>query len=234
MTREIKTLSVPFEVKTVDELTGMVNGYASTFGNIDLDGDIIERGAFKKTITESGGNWPILANHDSSQQIGWNLEAEENAKGLKVSGELDIKNNPVALSKFSLARRASEIGAKMGLSIGFTIPKDKSDYNENTGIRRIKEVKLWEYSIVTFPANPKAGISGVKSAEADELLGKTKELIELTEALVLAGHRFTEAETKILSDYNELLGALREPSQEELNDTLGAAKELLATLQRMN
>ena len=50
-------------------------GYASTFGSIDLGGDVVEKGAYKKTLIESNGRFPILDHHDPTRQIGWNVEA---------------------------------------------------------------------------------------------------------------------------------------------------------------
>ncbi len=53
-------------------------------------------------------------------------------------------------------------GALDGLSIGFRIPKGGAEINRDTGIRTITEAELWEVSLVTFPANPKARVSRVK------------------------------------------------------------------------
>lgn len=227
--RERKFKSFPLEIKDIGE-EGVIEGYAAATANVDLDKDVIERGAFKKTIQE-GVHWPILSSHSIREQIGWNIHAEENAKGLKVRGELDIRNNPIAASKFSLARRAQELGAKMGLSIGFDIPKGKAVMDEKTKIRRIKEVIMWEYSLVVFPANPRASITRVKSETAAELISHTQQLMETIEDLVSQGHRFEEAEAKVLSDFGQLLEALVEPSFDQVSDTLQAAKGLLHTLQ---
>ena len=56
---------------------GIIEGYASTFGNVDVVGDIIEAGAFAKTIREKKGVWPLLLDHNPSKHVGWNLEAVE-------------------------------------------------------------------------------------------------------------------------------------------------------------
>jgi len=154
---EIKSFSL--EIKDADS-HGMIRGFASTFGNVDLANDIVDRGAFKKSIRESKGLWPILADHDPAKQIGWNLRAEEDDKGLYVEGKLDM-NVQAAREKYSLAKQASELGAKMGLSIGYMVVKAEPD-RDKPMIRRIKEVKLFEYSLVTFPMNTEAMITSVK------------------------------------------------------------------------
>lgn len=156
-----KFLTFPFEIKDADEKKGMIEGYASTFGNIDLGLDVVDKGAFSKTIRESGGKVPILADHNPSKQIGWNLSASEDEKGLLVKGELDVENNQAAKERFSLVRKALEIGAKAGLSIGYYTIKAEPDV-ENPRIRRLKELKLFEYSLVTFPMNTEAMTTAAK------------------------------------------------------------------------
>lgn len=171
MRPEFKT----FEFKVEDaETEGKIRGFASTFGNIDLGDDVVDKGAFKKTIKDSKGLVPILADHDPSKQIGWNLRAEETEKGLYVEGQIDL-NTQLGREKFSLARKAVEIGAKMGLSIGYGTVKAEPD-KERPRVRRLKELKLYEYSIVTFPMNTDAMITAAKNFDRDS---KLKQIISL-------------------------------------------------------
>jgi HK97 family phage prohead protease len=165
MTPKVEVKSFELEIKDADS-NGMIRGFASTFGNVDLGMDVVDKGAFKKSIKESKGLWPILADHDPSKQIGWNLRAEEDEKGLYVEGKLDL-NVQTAREKYSLAKTAQELGAKMGLSIGYMVVKAEPD-REKPAIRRLKELKLFEYSIVTFPMNTEAMITSAK-AQPDEL-----------------------------------------------------------------
>lgn len=134
-------------------------GYASTFGNVDHGKDCMVKGCFKETLKERGPNMPILANHDSRQQIGWNIEAKEDKKGLFVKGEIDTENNAVGREKYSLMKRAAELGAKMGLSIGFRL----KDWEIKDGVCMIKSVDLMEYSVVAFPMNEQAQVTSIKS-----------------------------------------------------------------------
>src|SRR5690554_6621855 len=50
------------------------------------------------------------------------------------------------------------------MSIGFQIPAGKSEYDKDE-VRHIREVKLLEFSPVTFPMNEAAIITGVKQIE---------------------------------------------------------------------
>lgn len=164
-----------FQLKLDDVSTqGMIRGYASTFNNIDLGDDIVEQGAFKKTLKETKGIIPILDSHDGNKQIGWNLRGLEDNKGLFVEGEL-VLESPEARQKYELAKKAVSIGAKMGLSIGYYTIKAEPD-KERPAVRRIKEVRLFEYSIVTFPMNTQAQITDVKK----ELENSVNNLLDTT------------------------------------------------------
>ena len=159
MTKSIQYKSFSFKLDDVDS-QGTIRGYASTFGNVDLGLDVVSKGAFKKSIKESSGLWPILADHNPSKQIGWNMRAEEDDKGLYVEGKLDL-NVQDAREKYSLSKSAMELGATMGLSIGYMVVKAEPD-RDKPMVRHLKELKLFEYSIVTFPMNTEAMITSAK------------------------------------------------------------------------
>lgn len=183
MKEQIKKLRFPFEIKSVSK-EGIIEGYASTFGNIDQGGDKVMPGAFKRTLKNNGDKIPILADHRMDQQIGWNMEAKEDKEGLLVRGWLDIQNNQKAKEKYSMAQKALEFGAKSGLSIGYAavgwdVEKDK---DSGMSYRRLKELKLFEYSLVTFPMNEEANLTGAKSF--DELFEEEISEAELLEKFV--------------------------------------------------
>lgn len=160
-----KFLTFPLELKEVDEDDegmGVIRGYASTFGNMDYGYDIVDKGAFRKTLSDSGGRIPILADHMPTQQIGWNERAIEDEKGLFVEGRLDIINNQKAKERYSLLKQGLKLKCKVGLSIGYMTIKAEPD-PKNPSIRRLKELKLYEYSLVTFPMNPEAMVTAAKN-----------------------------------------------------------------------
>lgn len=158
--KEIK--SFPFKIAQVTE-SGEFTGYASTFGETDLGGDVVEKGSFRKTLRESQGKIPVLDHHDPTRQVGWNLEAREDNRGLLVRGLLDL-NVRVARERHSLMKMAVRVGGRTGLSIGFRTIKEEPD-KKNPMIRRLKEIQLFEYSIVTFPMNPQAAVTTVKARQ---------------------------------------------------------------------
>ena len=129
---------------------------------------MVEKGGYKKTLIESNGLFPILDHHDPTRQIGWNIEAYEDERGLFVRGLLDLNVN-AARERHSLMKMAQSIGGKTGLSIGFRVIKDEADRGRPE-IRHLKEIQLMEYSVVTFPMNLQAGVVSVKAKE--QLIGQ--------------------------------------------------------------
>lgn len=152
--KEIQFKSVPFECK-VDLEKGTFEGYASVFGNKDSYGDIIEPGAFKKTIKEFGHRVKVLYQHDPWTPIGKPIHMEEDSKGLYTVSK--ISETSIGKDVLILLRD----GVINELSIGYTPIKETWD-NENK-VRHLNEVKLWEYSPVTWAANELAVITGVKN-----------------------------------------------------------------------
>lgn len=143
---------------------GTVEGYGSVFGVTDNWDDIIAAGAFTKSLSEhkAAGTMPaMLWQHDCDEPIGIWTEMVEDAKGLRIKGQLALDTTR-GKEAFALLK----MGALNGLSVGF-ISKQWS-YDTETDIRTLTEIDLWEVSIVTFPANEKARVTNVKSAdEAD-------------------------------------------------------------------
>lgn len=167
---EFKTFGFEFKEVSSD---GIIRGYASTFGNTDLGLDIVDKGAFKKTIKENK-SVPILADHDPSKQVGWNLKAEEDSHGLFVEGELLINDVQLAKERYAIAKKALELNAKAGISIGYMTIQAAPDPT-NPRIRHLKELRLMEYSLVTFPMNVEAMVTAAKSFQC---IDKARFLIE--------------------------------------------------------
>jgi uncharacterized protein len=152
----------PIEAKLAAN-TGELTGYASTFGNTDLGGDVVAPGAFAKSLAEHKANDSMPAmlwSHDPAEPVGVWLEAQEDTKGLLVRGKLTMDTK-----RGAEARALAKDGA-LALSIGYAT----QDAVYENGRRVLKEVALFETSLVSVPMNPKAKIISVKSAvAADEI-----------------------------------------------------------------
>ena len=76
------------DLQDVDEKKGIVKGYGSIFNNIDADGDVISKGAYTKTLRESGSRVKYLYQHKMDQPIGKMLNMYEDEKGLMFEAEI--------------------------------------------------------------------------------------------------------------------------------------------------
>ncbi len=153
----IEYITVPLEVKSLE--SGQFEGYGSTFGNVDLGGDVVMKGAFKDSLAEyrKAGEWPqMFWMHRPDQIPGKWLDMSEDVKGLKIKGELlpTTIGNDVGILMRAKAVRAT--------SIGFSIDS-QDDYEFRDGVRLLHRINLWEVSPVSMPMNPKARISAVKT-----------------------------------------------------------------------
>lgn len=141
--RDYDTLDFKFELKELND-AGELDGYAAVFGNVDHGGDMIEPGAFTKSIQESGGKVPILWQHDRFEPIGVSTSLEQDRKGLRVKGQLNMD-----VQRAREARSLLNQGALQGLSVGYRSVKHSYD----GPVRRLKEMALREFSPVVFPMN---------------------------------------------------------------------------------
>lgn len=155
-----------FEVKAVQE-DGFFSGYASVFGNEDSYGDIVIKGAFAETIAdwqERGKMPPVLWNHKTDEPIGVYTLLKEDEKGLYVEGRLLVKDVVRAREIHALMKA----GAVDGMSIGYSTVE--YNYDKETDVTELLKLKLWENSIVVFPANDLSRVEAVKSKlQAGEL-----------------------------------------------------------------
>jgi hypothetical protein len=150
-----KRLRLEFNVKALHD--NEFEGYGSIFGNVDLGGDIVMKGAFRKTLAEhrKAGTLPqMFWMHDPAQVPGKWLEMSEDDDGLYVKGQF---------ADTQLGREVRTLltmKAVRGLSIGYMITD--SDYDKN-GNRLIKAADLWEVSVVSLAMNPQAQVESVKA-----------------------------------------------------------------------
>jgi HK97 family phage prohead protease len=157
---QTKNSGIPLDTKDVDD-AGTIEGYASIFGNVDSYGEIVEPGAFVKSLDrsqKSGRKIKMLWQHDPHQPIGVWDELAEDKKGLKVRGRLLIDQSPKAREAHGLL----QAGALDGLSIGYRTIKSGPKEGKS-GVISLTELDLLENSVVTFAANERARVEVVKS-----------------------------------------------------------------------
>ncbi|KQT04140.1 HK97 family phage prohead protease [Rhizobium sp. Leaf386] len=168
MNPDIKTLSA-YKVKFAADpsRSGVISGYGSIAGNVDAVGDIVERGAFAKSLAtfKSNGSTPrMLWQHNPDMPIGSWTDLHEDSNGLYLTGKMNLST-----SWGKDAWAATEAGDVDGLSIGYREIKARPDGM----FRRLEELELFEVSLVTFPANPKARVRLNSKRELETILVKS-------------------------------------------------------------
>lgn len=155
MPKKIQRKAFAFDLKSANE-DGTFVGIASVYGNTDLQGDVVDKGAFAKSLTERGNEVPILWQHDPRTPIGLGT-LTDTPKGLQIAGKLSL-----GTEKGRDAYELLKDGVIKGLSIGYDVVKQKFQ----NGARHLQELALFEVSAVTFPANEEALVGSVKHAGA--------------------------------------------------------------------
>lgn len=206
---DLETKALTIEVKAEGE--GIITAYAAAFGNTDSYGDVIQKGAFTKTVAERKDKVKVLYNHDyySSLPVGKPLNMIEDGYGLLTNTKMS--QTQMGQDIYTLAQE----GALDSMSIGYSAMK--AEYPDDvqarsSGIWRIiTEAKLYEYSFVTFPANESAVITGIKSGADLEREIKRWTAIAAVNFSTKAGRMLSGATAKkiqtALSELQDLLSA---------------------------
>ena len=194
---KMKSVKMDMEVSE-DGKVGIIEGFASTYGNTDLGGDIVEKGAFKQTLLHKQGIVPLLLDHGyNTRDVAGVAMLEDQDKGLYMKAEMPLEDPEVNAAykkiKFMLDR-----GAKMGLSIGYDTIKSMPGED---GTRLLKEVALHEVSITPFPMNTEAQIMAAKSRKS-----KSKIKQALWQKTITRPVRPVK---RTVDDYTSLLGDIK-------------------------
>lgn len=216
------------ELKFAAGAEGMLfEGYGAYFNNIDSYGDAIAPGAFKRTLSEARkksvypsmllqhGNW---LGGDDNMPVGVWTSFKEDEKGLLVEGKLaETQRGKDAYALLKMEPRP----AISGLSIGFFAKKFTLGTKPTEPRRTLEDIELLEVSLVTFPANDKARITGVKSLNARALEAALRSELKLSSGDAVSAIALMKQH-------------LREGGADEQDDREGADLKELADLVRRN
>lgn len=209
--KEIK--SFPFEVKATAEENNIFTfeGYASTFNNIDHGDDVVIRGAFSNSLAKNS-QVPILWQHQMSEVIGVSVQLYEDDKGLFIKGNLP-KDDTLVSGRIIPQMK---VGSIKEMSIGFFT---KNYDMAKDGIRLLKEIDLFEVSLVTKAMNSQALVSGFKSFET---------LRDIEQTLKDSGFSNNEAKT-LISKIKEF-SSQRDASQDNQRDADTTKQKIITDL----
>ena len=143
-----------------------ISGMAATFGNIDSDRDRLHKGCFAKSIEQRGPDSSakckiiLLWQHKRDEPIGRITTLKEKTEGLYFEAELD-EGVPTA----DRALKQLESGTINSFSIGFQYDWETMEYNYQDDVFEVFEVKLFEISPVSIPADENTYYMGLKNEE---------------------------------------------------------------------
>lgn len=149
-----------FEIKSfkAEDDGFMIEGYGAVFGNVDSVGDVIEKGAFAKTLSERGDRIAFCLQHNIHEPIGKIVEIKEDDYGLWLKCR-------ISSSEDKIITKIKE-GILKEMSIGYRTINQKSEIRDGEEINLLTEIKLFEVSLVTVAANPLAMVTGMKEEDA--------------------------------------------------------------------
>lgn len=158
-----KTFACAFKALD-DSPTGSFECYAAVFGNLDRQDDVILPGAFSNLAEFVADGFGLLEHRIGDLPIAIIDSAVQDARGLKVVGR--FHSTPEAQAVRAVVRERMEAGKSVKCSIGYAA--DDFELVKTAGgavVRRIKSLRVFEFSFVNLPANPEAGVTAAKSAE---------------------------------------------------------------------
>lgn len=165
---QYKTFSIYAKEVNYDEESRVISGYAAIFGNKDKAGDILIKGCFAKSIhdrgPESSANDKIIMlwMHDMNEPIGNILVLIEDEKGLYFEAKIDD------VPRGNQAVKQLESGTLNQFSIGYQYVWENCEYDPEKDAFIVKEVKLYEISVVSIGCNGETEYLGLKSIEDAE------------------------------------------------------------------
>ena len=157
---------------------GIVKGYASTFDrDPDAYGDVVAKGAFSKSLerwkqlNEEGKYIPLLWGHDTEDpksNIGRVVDAIEDERGLLVTAEFDADNE-----KAQYVRKLVQEGRVYQFSFAFEVRDwGTVELEDGRKANELRDLELFEVSLVQIPANQHATVEEVKSDEPETKAGR--------------------------------------------------------------
>lgn len=229
-TMRVKDMTVQVKADDGTDGDGEFSAYASVFDNIDSYGDVIRKGAFAKTLEDwesSGNTMPLLYGHNFSDpfsNIGAVTKAEEDDHGLKISAKIDL-DNPTGAQVYRLLKekRLSQ------MSFAFDVKEGGMAEVEGEPVYELRELTLYECSVVPIGANQETEILAVK-AMARYLDAAGKEAVDqLRQALSPPGDSKHDTDPETPED-TKSPGSSHAPDSDESTAKTGRARWLQAEL----
>lgn len=206
---------------------GIVKGYASTFDrDPDAYGDVVAPGAFAKSLDRwkalnaEGKFIPLLWGHDTEDpksNIGRVVDAVEDERGLLITAEFDADNE-----KAQYVRKLVQEGRVYQFSFAFEIREQGTvELEDGRKANELRDLELFEVSLVQIPANQHATVEEVKATEPEIKSGRRNSAKDADELRKIAS-----AAAEIQEVVNGLLADDETPTEdgEEESEAVKAAE----------
>jgi uncharacterized protein len=211
MSKKLEYRSVTLtDIKAKEDEPGKFAGRASVYGVVDSYGDVVMPGAFTKHLQASGNRIKVLAQHDPSDVIGL-ATLSDKIDALWIEEAKLVLDLPSAKDMYTRLTN----GLIDGISIGYEVMPGGATFNKQ-GIRELHDIKLWEVSLVTWPANAFSLVTDVKSDGRDELSAQIERLagaaVALKNAIEVeqkAGAKFSKENAALIVSAYDVLAKLR-------------------------
>jgi HK97 family phage prohead protease len=154
--------TVDCQYKALDD-KGSFEVYAAVFGNVDRQGDVIERGAFVELEKFVADGWGAVNHVNHLLPVAYIDSAEQDDHGLRVRGK--FHSTPEAQSCRTVVKERMDAGKSVKCSIGYLIIEDAVETRDKRSIRLLKKLLVFEFSFVNLPANPEAEVIEAKRLE---------------------------------------------------------------------
>jgi len=226
----VNILQGPSEIKDVDTKQGVVISYPSTFDVIDSGKDRVRKGAFNRTINSWGPNGKkrikVLFNHEPWSMIGKPLALKEDDYGLYAESKIV----PTNLGKDILLLLENEVITEQ--SIGYSAVREEHD--DESGIRDLLEVKLYEYSFLAWGMNEQTPIIGTKAQHhAADVALSMKRLQKVLEAGEFSTEDVPEMLTRVLKQWQDDLREMEDSIVRVDTSTLEGVRDGIKRLESL-
>ena len=189
--------SYEFKLSNLEKKSNKCNfsGYATLFDIVDCYNDIISPEAFDSVK----GKYVLLWQHNHSEPIGKITSITKDDKGLYVTGELCL-----GIQKASDVYHMLKEDIIDSMSIGYTANDyEYIKHSDGRMIRMIRSIKLWEISLVTFPAYEGAKITNIKNNCYGE------EICEFDDSEEKANRRHDKNDEAFIKNLDDIINALK-------------------------
>ena len=167
---ELGQLGSQFQIKGINARERIVEGWASTFGNVDFGGDVVKAGAFSDWLSKNQPSQALIfVGHDYRKlPVATPITIKEEPTGLFCS--VRVFPGPSGDDLLSVAEGMAAGGQKLGLSIGYAVDPGGFQWVKRDGenVRELTKLTLREISFTATPMNPAATVTGIKDQAGAE------------------------------------------------------------------